>query len=274
MFLQRIGLEAGAAQKSAEEAARVAVADAQKVIDLERASREQRIKGLEDEIRAAGQFAGIAESLRRTVADLKFSDLSPLNPQDQLNAAKAEFERVLGLAQGGDLTALQSVGGVGTSLIQEQRSFGASTSATADVFNQVTGALDALGVGLGTGDVTDAQRQLDELRAIKDPIVTLTAATVDYSGEAIEGLRAIDTALAAGTDYLGVAITTAIADLQAEVVRLTAANRDDAEAARLQMVAMGAELVRMRAELTAIKDNTGGTRSAVQASAAAPKVVA
>ena len=101
-----------------------------------------------------------------------------------------------------------------------------------------------------------------------------TTSELEFLGEAIEGLRAIDTALAAGTDYLGVAITTAIADLQAEVVRLTAANRDDAEAARLQVVAMGAELVRMRAELTAIKDNTGGTRSAVQASAAAPEVVA
>ena len=104
--------------------------------------------------------------------------------------------------------------------------------------------------------------------------VTLATTTVDYSGKAIEGLRAIDTALGAGTDYLGGAITDAIAELQAEVVRLTEANREDAEDARAQVVAIGAELTRMRAELQAIKDNTGGTRTAVQATAAAPEVVA
>jgi hypothetical protein len=104
--------------------------------------------------------------------------------------------------------------------------------------------------------------------------VTLTAATVDYSGKAIEGLRAIDTALGAGTDYLGSAITTAIAGMQAELVRTTAALRDEAEAAKLRAVALGDELTKLRAEVTAIKNNTGGTQAAVQSAAAAPALVA
>lgn len=274
VFLQRIGIEAQAAQTAVDKAAQDALEQAKKIADTERAARDARIAGLELELRNAEQFRDIAESLQRTVADLKFSDLSPLNPADQLKAAAAEFDRVLRLAQGGDLSALQQVGGVGTAYLQEAQGFFASTAGRADVFTRVTDALDALGVQLGASDVTDAQRQLDELRAIKDPVEVLTQTTVDYSGRAIDGLQAIDEALGAGVDFMNESIVQALAATQAQQATMIQVMSDEAAAAQARANALAVELAKMQAELAAIRDNTGGTRSAVQAVASAPEVVA
>lgn len=263
VFLQRIGLEAGSAQNDVNAAAKDALAGAQKVADLERAARTAQIKGLQEIISNAEQFKGIAEGLRRTVGDLRFSDLSPLSPGDQLGAAQSEFGRVLARAQGGDLTALQQIGGVGTAYIQEARSFGASSGGTADVFNTVTAALEALGVSLDGTSVSDAQRQLEVLQSIEDPILTLASTTVDYSGKAIEGLNAIDAALGAGVDYLQSAAVTATNAVADQVAGLRADRDREAAALQAYRVALGADLDRVNTRLQAIENAIEGNTTAV-----------
>jgi phage-related minor tail protein len=132
--------------------------------------RRAQIAGLQEQIGALGRLRDIAGDLSRTTAELSFSDLSPLNFQDQLNAAAALFESTADAAQRGDVTAAGQVAGALQAYLQEAREFFGSDTRFAAIYDQAVTRANALaGQGLALeGPQTDLQRQLDLLQTVQD----------------------------------------------------------------------------------------------------------
>jgi hypothetical protein len=98
---------------------------------------------------ATTQFAASIKSINDYLKSLEIGSKSILSPQDQLKAANDNFSSQLALAKGGDATALGSITQVATTLLDQAKSFYASGSGYADVYNAVTAALRSLGSGSG-----------------------------------------------------------------------------------------------------------------------------
>ena len=80
-----------------------------------------------------------------------------LTPQQRLQASRAEFNRVLGLAQSGEEDALRGITGAADTLIQAGTEFFGSTSGLRDIINLVKGSLASL-PGVITQQSLDVQR--------------------------------------------------------------------------------------------------------------------
>ena len=268
VFLRRIGLESANAQTIADKANKDAYDSAVKLAEKEQEARGVKIKALQEEIKHAEQLRDIGESMTRTAADLKFGDMSSLNPAEQLAVAATEFDRLLVKARGGDVTALQGLGAAGSNYIKEQRSFSASGGDTPTVFNRVVGVLDELGASLAAVDVPQAQ--LDTLLAVKDPIIELAKTTVDFTPQAIAGLTSIKTALSNGIDYLNTEIAGATTNVENEIKGLRTDLEAEFLAAQTRAVKLGQDLVKFQTQLEAINANTASTATYTRNSANAP----
>lgn len=102
----------------------------------------------------ASAQGGLAEYLRGSL----LGDLSPLSPMAQLSAARANYERNLGLAQGGDVDAIGAFGGFRDSYLSILRSIVGSSGAYIDTFNSTFNAGAALTAGQ-VGPLTGASYQ-------------------------------------------------------------------------------------------------------------------
>jgi hypothetical protein len=102
---------------------------------------------------ATNQLAASIQTINDYLKSLQFGDKSILSPQDQLNAAQSQFSEQLALAQKGDATALGSITQIAATLLDQAKSFYASSAGYTDIFEQVTAALRGLtgssGMALG-----------------------------------------------------------------------------------------------------------------------------
>jgi hypothetical protein len=119
--------------------------------------------GIEDQIRALEQASvgGIGEveaavedryarelqllqQLDQFIQGLMTGPLSPLSPREQMEAAQAEYERLLALAQAGDLDALAQLQGAAQTYLQLAQGFFGGVGEYEAIFGSVTTALQAL----------------------------------------------------------------------------------------------------------------------------------
>lgn len=115
------------------------------LIDLERAQgaeRNQVIKRANDEI--VKQLQAFAKSIRDFLMGLQTGANSILSPEARLAAAQSDFNSTLALAQGGNQDALGKITTVAQTLLDQAKSFFASSGGYTSIFNQVQSSLAAL----------------------------------------------------------------------------------------------------------------------------------
>jgi hypothetical protein len=152
-------------------------AEAQKVVDdagLVGSSFNDFIKLFPDFAGVVGQsataiqdandkFAALTKTIDDYLASLQTGSNSILSPQDQLAAAQQNFNSQLALAQSGDSGAQGSITQYASTLLDEAKSYYASSSGYADIYKAVTQALSSLVGGsavTGAGGATDVARRL------------------------------------------------------------------------------------------------------------------
>jgi methyl-accepting chemotaxis protein len=86
----------------------------------------------------------LLEQLDQYVRGLGISNLSPLNPTERLGEAQAEYERILALAQGGDLDALAQLQGAANAYLTEAQGYYGGVGAYEGIFESVRMALAGL----------------------------------------------------------------------------------------------------------------------------------
>jgi hypothetical protein len=212
-MMQRISAEAKLATKGLDDVAR-----------LEKDGRDLRIKSLQDQISATERLVDFTQSLKGFVADLKFSDLSALNPTDQLGAAQANYSSILDLAKAGDDNARGNLQGSANSYLQEaQGYYGGATSQYADIYGSVISQLGDLSLT----PVSDISLMTDQLTALQ-AIETSSAAAIDTTGPQIIALESIRTVLNTREDQLEAraAEDRAAVQAQIELLRTTVANQE------------------------------------------------
>ena len=104
------------------------------------------LQSFDDQLnQSATQLATSALSnLQQFATGLATSDLSPLNAQQQGAYAQTEFSRLAGLAQGGDITAINQLSGAAQTYLQTQRTLYGSGTQFVDAFNAVTSVLSQI----------------------------------------------------------------------------------------------------------------------------------
>ena len=196
-------------------------AEYKSAIEAQRASKETRDQQIatltaqreawEDQLDALERMRDFSREIRDYVSDLRIGDLSILSPQDRIAQAASAFRSNLAGAQAGDEASMRALTASGTDYLQEVRKFYASSGRYVSAFNEVTGALDALGLtnAKPVDQATLLQQQIDKsveqvaaLKAIEDQQIELKTATVDTSAAEVAALRSIDTAAMNAQNYL------------------------------------------------------------------------
>ncbi|MEC3765013.1 phage tail length tape measure family protein [Cupriavidus sp. SS-3] len=116
------------------------------------------------QLSAAKALEDAGRRLHDWVQSLKTGNLSPLTMGEKVAEAARQYQQTLAAAQAGDQTALGNLQAVASSYLELARTYYASSDQYTAIFNQVTGAVDALGTGLmsqGSSQAAAAQAQLD-----------------------------------------------------------------------------------------------------------------
>jgi hypothetical protein len=242
VLLRRLGLESDDAKDSAG-----------KVAELANQARKDQIDTLKAQIDGMQRMRDLAGQIADFTANLSIGDLSPLSYADQLSAAQAQFEQTLGKAKGGDQQAQGQLTNNAKTYLDEARSYFASSTDYAAIYEKVTGSLKSV-ASPAESALTAAQSQLDTLSKLPD----VMAAMVDTSKDDVAALQAVQAALRSGDDYLTKSIDAQTVALQQQIDALTtiASNQDaqikQAGAAYQQMTD---ELKAVKAQLAAIEAN-------------------
>ena len=114
-----------------------------------------------DQIAVIEQWQDVARDLGDYVDQIRLSELSPLGPGEKLQEAQESFAALLVAAEAGDLEAADKLtGAADTYLNLSDQYYGRSDAYTA-VFNEVTSALDDLGIDLLEANDQDVIEQLN-----------------------------------------------------------------------------------------------------------------
>lgn len=188
----------------------------------------------ESQLRAIQNIQDFTKSL------LLNEQLSPLNPQQQLDEAMSQFNDLLGLAQLGDVDALNALPALAQTLLGFGQDVFASSQDYVDIFDFVTSSLNSLGVTASPVDPQqqiigqnsqmialleernrleaefDASERLQAALAIADQISDLVSVTGESFGELADRLgvpvEAFLTDLGVSLDTLTVETASALAD--------------------------------------------------------------
>lgn len=211
VVLQRIREEANLRAKNQQEL----LTNAETQLQLTKEARDAQIDAIEAQIDALERLKNLAEDIAQFTGSLRFSDISPLNYEDQLNAARQLFETTLSAAERGDPNAQGNLVGNARAFLDEARAYYASSGAYSAIFSEVTGALDALGL-----TATQADPQIAALESQIETLKNFTEVVIDTSAEEVAGLTAV-------RDALDVRITenTEAIRLQTELARQEIENR-------------------------------------------------
>lgn len=177
---------------------------AKTVAELEKQLRSDQISALQDQISAAKTLVDVVSSMPQFLAELRYSDLSSLNPVDQLSTAKGSFESIMAAAMDGDTEAMRKLQSVGSSYLQEaQGYYGGATSQYAAVFADVTNALEQFGAQPVT-DIDLLQSQVEYLQGIETATNTLNSTTIDTTDQQVNALIDVRNALTRREEELAI----------------------------------------------------------------------
>lgn len=158
--------------------------------DLRDAERDATREAAEEQIRNMERLRSLSDDIGQFVGSLKFSELSPLAPRDQVSAAKQLFDSTYQKAMSGDAFAQSNLLTNAKAYIEEGVSAYASGPQAAEIFNYVTGMLETLQQSIGVS-LTDPNTAAAEAQATSLPAIET------YTGDMLEKLISIDTILAA-----------------------------------------------------------------------------
>lgn len=154
------------------------------------------LDSLRQQLDAAKSLRDVVAGLPQFTASLKFSDLSPLSPRQQVEEARKLFESTLIRAQGGDQVAIGNLQTNAQAYIAEAAAAFGSDQRAAGVFDSVTRALDQFVAVAGSGldpKITGLEKQ-----------ITAAETTAANSGEMLAALLRIDSTLAGRVTSAGV----------------------------------------------------------------------
>jgi hypothetical protein len=97
---------------------------------------------------AQANFAALSKTISDYLNSVQLGSNSILSPQDQLSAAQSQFSSQLTLAQSGNTDALGSITQYASTLLDQAKSYYASSSGYDDIYRAVVTALSAL-TGIG-----------------------------------------------------------------------------------------------------------------------------
>lgn len=157
---------------------------------LTRETLEKQLDGLKRQ-------RDLAQDIFQFTGSLRFSEVSPLSPRAQLEAARALFDSTLLKARQGDQNALGNLLGNARSFIDEASGAFASGPGFSAIFEQVTRTLDAFGLGASALDpeIAVLERQVTSLDGIES--------SLGEEGALYRALLRIDETLAARFLVLG-----------------------------------------------------------------------
>lgn len=162
------------------------------------------------------------KQLRGYTDSLKLGNLSPLTTTQKLAEAQKQFQDTLTKAMGGDTTAQGALTGKADAYLQLAQTAYASSGAYTSIFENVTGALEALGLSsMSAEDKTLqlSQQQADELTKLRDYAAKMELLSDSYYKTNLSLLAEQTTALSKLYDKMGVfdGIATNLAALPAEI---------------------------------------------------------
>lgn len=227
--------------------------------DKEKEANDNRKKAIEDQISSLEKIKNLANEIHQFTSSLRFSDISPLNYQDQLGQAKTLFEETLAKAKTGDEDAISNLIENARAYIEEARSYFASGTEYAAIFNDVTGQLDALGVSSVDPQLDTLYKQLDALEAISKTQFDTEASVRQMNGDIVTQLGVLDEAVAAREEK-----TRDLLIEQKEILEKQVTNQ---EAQLKQWEAIAKALIE---ELTTLNGTTTKTLEQVMLENAAP----
>ncbi|WP_445488586.1 hypothetical protein [Rhodopseudomonas sp. RCAM05734] len=104
---------------------------------------------------ATEKVQAFVKSLNDYLNGLKVGANSTLSPQGQLAAAQSAFSAQFALAQAGNADALGTITQYASTLLDQAKSFYASSAGYSNIYDQVTNALKTLPASLGATDSSD-----------------------------------------------------------------------------------------------------------------------
>lgn len=134
-------------------------------------------------------------------------NLSTLGPLERLEAARREYEKTLGLAQGGDLTAIQNLTGSSDAYLKIAREVFASSPAYVAIFQRVFDELAGVSGGLTyneqmlesssltASNTTSMAESLNQTVVLLEQIATDSATTADATASTADSLATSSTTL-------------------------------------------------------------------------------
>lgn len=130
-------------------------------------ARAELIRSYDAERQAVQSTATALESAIENVRQARSSllldsQLSALSPRDQYAEARQQFNELAKLARGGDIDAINSIGGAGRDLLDSARGIFGSSEGYADVFNRVQDVLSQVELS-AMDQLSDAEQQLKRL---------------------------------------------------------------------------------------------------------------
>lgn len=158
---------------------------------------------------------GVASTVRAYLEGLKTGPSSILSPQQQLAAAQSNFQAQLAKANAGDRDALSGITQVAQTLLDQAKSFYASSSGYTDIYNQVTAALQGV-ANIGAGTVSDNDKVIAAINESK-VATTGTITTTSLQEQSLLGamnsvlgaINSLNDRLVAAINQLG-AVTSSI----------------------------------------------------------------
>lgn len=193
-IIARIKEDAGIRQKAND----AEIIAAQLQFDLAKKARDTQIDALESQIDGYQRLQRLAQDIAQFTGSLRFSEKSPLNFEDQLSAARSLFETTLSGAQAGDENAQGNLTGNAQAFLDEARAYYGSSAAYNEIFQQVVGSLDSLGLSAADADpqIAALQSQLAQLEALNATQFELKSTYIDTSANEVAALTELDNALA------------------------------------------------------------------------------
>ncbi len=162
------------------------------------------------------------KQLKGYVEGLKLGALSPLTVGQKLAEAQAQYQSTLAKAQAGDTNAQGALSGKADAYLSIAQTALASSGGYIDIFNSVTGSLDALGVeSMSAAEQANsiASGQLSELQRLSDFISGIEMTADSYYNSSLVALSTQITLMDAMYQKMGIfdGMLASIAGLPAEI---------------------------------------------------------
>ena len=169
----------------------------EEMANKDKEANDLKKKSIEDQITSLQKIKDLANQIHQFTSSLRFSDLSPLNYQDQLGQAKSLYEETLAKAKTGDENAISNLIENARAYIEEARTYFASGTDYAAIFNEVTVSLDAFGMTPTDPQLETLYKQLDTLEAIEKNQFDTDASVRQMNSDIVTQLGILDEAVAA-----------------------------------------------------------------------------